>query len=219
MCGGYRHPLPLPDTDAGLSMKAAQINRDWVGETVAIFASGPSMSPAIAEAVRGTCRTIAINNQSFDCAPWADVIWGSDRKWWVQYFDQVKDLPGRKIMVKQGQELDGVEFLEIGGSPYDERPGYISTGGNSGYAALCFAARAGATRINLYGYDMREVHGKARRFEYPKSMNAKPRFRHWLANFDRLAPELKRRGVDVVNCAHGSALRCFRFEQQSKAVA
>lgn len=193
------------------------MSRIWEGERVAIFASGPSMSLKIAVSVRGTCKTIAINNQALDCAPWADVIWASDRKWWVKYWDQVKDLPARKLMILQGQPLDGVETLLSGGSPYDERPQYITTGGNSGYAAICFAAKLGAKQIDLYGYDMRVVTGKYRRFDYPTGFNTTPRFNVWLKRFAQLAPELQRRGVNVSNCTPGSHLRCFPFEQRMVA--
>lgn len=200
-------------------MSLARITREWEGETVAIFASGPSMCVEDAEAVRGTCRTIAINNQSFDCAPWADVIWGSDYKWWREYWARIESLPGRKLTVRQGEVHRGVDHLEISHAVFDDRPEYLSCGGNSGYAALCLAAKLGASRMLLYGFDMRKVNGRARRFDYPPDLNANGRYQHWAANFDRLAPQLKARHVSVINCTPGSALRCFPFEQQEVCCA
>lgn len=198
-------------------MSAAIIKPEWKGETVAIFASGPSMSPEIAESVRETdVRVIAINNQAIDCAPWADVIWGSDFKWWNQHYADVKDNPGRKLHILQGQAHPGVETLLLSTQPYDERPTHISGGLNSGYAALCLAAKLGAARIMLYGYDMRAVNGKFRRFDYHQNLNSKPRFAQWILQYEKLAPELmNKRGIDVINCTPGSALRCFPFSAQA----
>lgn len=192
------------------------ITRDWEGQTCAIFASGPSMRTELAEECRAL-KCIAINNQSFDCAPWAEVIYGSDLKWWREYWPRVKDLPGRKVSLMLGGLMDGVEYLRSSREVFDERPNWLSNGGNSGYAALCLAAKLGAARVLLFGYDMRERNGRARRHDYPPRLNSKPRFNHWVPNFEKLAPELRKRGVEVINCTPGSALTCFPFRAESKA--
>lgn len=193
-----------------------EIQREWQGQTAAVFASGPSMTREQAESCR-TLRCIAVNNQSFDCAPWADFIFGADRKWWIEYLPRVRDLPGRKLSVQIGQALTGVEYLQPSKLVFDDRPGYISTGGNSGYAALCLAVKLGASRVLLFGFDMREINGRPRRHEYPSNLNSKPRFNHWLPRFKELAPELAKRGVEVINCTPGSALRCFPLQALDKA--
>lgn len=190
---------------------AIAIRRDWEGQTVAIFASGPSMSAAIAEQNRD-CRSIAINNQAMDCAPWADIIYGSDLKWWLHYWPVVSKLPGRKLSVEIGKPLHGIEYLRPSSHVYDERPNYLSTGANSGYAALCLAAKLGAARVLLFGYDMGPRNGRFRRHDYPARLNSRPRFADWLPRFARLAPVLKQRGVDVINCTPGSSLTCFPFQ-------
>jgi len=189
---------------------AVSIRRDWEGQTVAIFASGPSMSVAIAEQCR-QLRTIAINNQAIDCAPWADIIYGSDLKWWRHYLPAVTHLPGRKISLEIGQPIGGVEYLRPSTEVFDDRPCYLSTGANSGYAALCLAAKLGASRIFLHGYDMGSRDGRMRRHDYPAALNSKPRFADWIPRFRLLAPVLARRGIEVVNCTPASALTCFPF--------
>lgn len=186
------------------------ITPEWAGQTVAIFASGPSMNAALAEQCRGL-RTIAINNQSFDCVPWADVIYGSDVKWWRHYLSVVSTLPGRKISLEYGLPINGVEYLRPSSKVFDDRPEYLSTGANSGYAALCLAVKLGAVRVLLYGYDMGPRNGRMRRHDYPANLASAPRFKEWIPRFRTLAPELKARGVDVVNCTPGSAISCFRF--------
>lgn len=190
---------------------AISIRREWEGQTVAIFASGPSMSSAVADRCR-EFRTIAINNQAIDCAPWADIIYGSDLKWWKHYWPVVAKLPGRKLSVEIGKPLHGVEYLRPSSQVFDERPSYLSTGANSGYAALCLGVKLGASRIFLFGYDMGPRNGRFRRHDYPANLNSRPRFADWLPRYARLAPVLKSRGVDVVNCTPGSSLACFPFQ-------
>ena len=198
--------------------KLVEISREWEGQTAAIFASGPSMTREQAESCRGL-RCIAVNNQSFDCAPWADILWSTDRKWWLQYLARVRELPSRKLSVQIGLAGEGVEYLLPSKKPFDDRPGYISTGGNSGYAALCLAAKLGAARVLLYGFDMRKVGERSRRHDYPPNLNSAPRFHYWLPRFQELAPELTKRGVEVINCTPGSALRCFPMQQKAQRVA
>lgn len=195
-------------------MNPVAINREWEGQTAAVFASGPSMSAALAEQCR-ELRTIAINNQAIDCAPWADVIYGSDAKWWRHYMPAVSGLPGRKISVEIGQPIRGIEYLRPSSRIFDDRPCYLSTGANSGYAALCLACKLGAKRVLLYGFDMGPRNGRMRRHDYPAHLNSRPRFADWIPRFQSLAPQLSRRGVEVINCTPGSALSCFPFQPQA----
>lgn len=192
------------------------ITRDWEGATVAIFASGPSMTTSIADQCR-QWRTIAINNQAIDCAPWADIIYGSDLKWWRTYLSTVAKFPGRKISLEIGKPIPGIEYLRPSSQVFDERPCYLSTGANSGYAAICLAAKLGAKRILLHGYDMGPRNGRVRRHDYPASLNSKPRFADWIPRFRLLAPVLERRGVEVVNCTPDSALTCFTFSPELRS--
>lgn len=190
------------------------IKREWEGQTAAIFASGPSMSSALADQCR-ELRTIAVNNQAIDCAPWADIIYGSDAKWWRHYMPKVSALPGRKISVEIGLPIHGVDYLRPSSQIFDERPGFLSTGANSGYAALCLAAKLGAKRVLLYGYDMGPRHGRMRRHDYPANLNSRPRFADWIPRFQALAPYLSSREVEVINCTPGSALTCFPFQHDA----
>jgi hypothetical protein len=189
------------------------ITREWSGETVAVLASGAGMTRDIADAVRDRCRVIAVNNQGLDLAPWADVLYAADAKWWEHYWEQASRFAGQKFTIRQ--TLRRAEVFSLEQSPervFDSRPTHLASGGNSGYQALHLAVHFGASRVLLCGFDMRDVDGRRRRHDdYPKPLDTAGRFTHWLAAFDRLAPVLRTRGVDVVNCTPGSALRCFRF--------
>jgi hypothetical protein len=101
---------------------------------------------------------------------------------------------------------------------FDERPNHLSTGANSGYAALCLAAKLGAARVLLHGYDMGPRRGRFRRHDYPANLNSRPRYADWLPRFARLAPILKSRGVDVINCTPGSSLTCFPLQAAAASI-
>lgn len=194
---------------------------EWQGETVAILASGPSMSFSVAAHLRGRCRVIAVNNQGIPTregdvlhqplAPWADVLYAADAKWWHAYRDAALAFRGRKVTIRHVLPFDEVLSLELSNQqPFDERPTHLTSGGNSGYQALCLAVHFGAARVLLCGYDMQDVGGKKHWFgDHAGPLNTPPRYKHWIANFARLAPVLKARGVDVINCTPNSALTCF----------
>lgn len=206
------------------------VPRDWEGETVAVLASGPSMSAAVADTVRGRCRVIAINNQAIPTlrdgvmvaalAPWADMLYAADTKWWMHYAAAARAFAGLKLTVRTVLPFDDVHSLELSTSPpYDARPTHVVSGGNSGYQAVHVAAQRGAARILLCGFDMRDVRGKKHWFgDHPGKLNTPQRYTVWHHNFSDLGAELKRRGVEVLNCTPGSALTAFHHVTLQEAL-
>jgi hypothetical protein len=56
------------------------VPREWPGETVFVIGGGPSLLGQDLEALRGR-RTIVINSSVF-AAPWADILFFGDQRWW-----------------------------------------------------------------------------------------------------------------------------------------
>ena len=186
----------------------------WKGETCAVLAAGPSMNRETCERLKGRCRVIAVNNTGIPTAgqpamaPWADVLFASDAKWWNTYRGEAMKFAGIKIGGAQVPRWDGLHRLSFSGrAPFDERPTHVVTGSNSGDRAVHIAAQFGATRILLFGFDMKEV-GKQRHYfgNHPAPLNHRGRFHIWIKHMRMLAAALERRGVEVVNCTPGSAL-------------
>ena len=193
----------------------------WEGQTVAILASGPSLTREMAELVKGKVKCIAVNNQGIPThynnvlepalAPWADVLYAADAKWWNCYKDRALAFQGFKVTLKGAVPFK--EVLALQQSPhrvFDERPTHIVSGGNSGYQALHLAVHFGAKQIWLCGYDM--VSADKRRHNHdnhPPRLNSRPNFATWLACFAKLAPVLAQKGIRVVNCNPKSAIRVF----------
>jgi PKD repeat protein len=160
-------------------------------ETWAILASGPSMSAEVAESVR-RLKTIAVSN-TFELAPWADVLVSNDKAWWVNNPDAMK-FEGEKVCGLVIEPPDGVRKF----------PGATS-GSNSGLLALKVAINKGAKRILLLGFDMRGGHffGK---HQAPLRNPDQKRFEAFKKQFaDVVIPA----GVEVINCTPGSALTRF----------
>jgi hypothetical protein len=194
----------------------------WVGEHVAILASGPSMSQSIAdEVMRSAVRTIAINT-TYELAPWADMLYAADGQWWERHAKKAKSFPGMKVTIAPNFQPDLLCLQNGGQHGFEDDPGKIKVGGNSGYQAICIAVLAGAKKISLYGFDMRSVknvhhwHGV---HPSPLRNHGESMYEKWLKAFSTLAPELKKRGVEVVNCTPGSALKCFPFQEPQRMAA
>jgi hypothetical protein len=200
------------------------VEPEWQGETAAILASGPSLTREQCEAVRGRCRVIAVNNQGIDTdcdgvrvpamAPWADILFAADAKWWRCYHERALKFAGRKVTIRTTLPWPEVYSLTpaFERTSYDPRPGYIVTGGNSGYMAVHLAVQLGARRILLLGFDMKSgANGRRHWFgSHPGKLNSKGSYATWRSAFEKFARVLDHMQVEVVNCTPGTALRCFK---------
>lgn len=85
----------------------------------------------------------------------------------------------------------------------------ITNGRNSGFQALQVAVWLGAKRILLLGFDMKAKDGRVHwHDEHPVATPGNV-FGSMIECFVGIAPELKQRGIEVINCTPDSALRCF----------
>lgn len=189
----------------------------WSGPC-AILASGESMSHVVADTVRRSgVRAIAINT-TFRLALWADLLYAADREWWETYHGETAEFAGLKVGC-QPTRFDDVQYIkESGKDGFDENPAAIRTGGNGGYAGLHIAAQARANPILLCGFDMRGGNWHGRHPAPLRNVNDEG-FPRWIERFRMLAPELKRRGIEVLNCTPDSALPWFPMVELEDALA
>lgn len=201
--------------------------REWEGETCAVLGSGPSMSPAIAESVRGRCRVIAVNNCGIPTvdargirheavAPCADILYAADAKWWNVNARDAQAFAGVKATIRPNglsnftPAIDGVRVLGWGGPRgFDDRVDFLRSGFNSGYQAMHLAAHLGVKRVLLLGFDMHAHRGEHWHGDHSWRPGFASPYPLFIESFAFGAPEFARRGVDVINCTPGSALDCF----------
>jgi hypothetical protein len=200
------------------------VEPEWVGETAVIIASGPSLTRAQVDFAKGKCRAIAVNNSGIDTecdgvlvpamAPWADVLYAADAKWWRCYHERAMKFAGRKVTIKPTLPWPDLYCLEqsLEHASFDPRPTHLVSGGNSGYQAIHLAVHFGVKRILLLGFDMRDGRNRRRHWfgSHPGKLNSRGNYSGWIRAMEKFAKVLSARKVEVINCTPDTALRCFR---------
>lgn len=148
-------------------------------------------------------------------APWADVLYAADSRWWDSYKKDVADFAGMKV----GPDLPALAAYKIlRVKLHDEEspaaiaislePGVIARGGNSGFQALNLAIQFGTKRILLFGFDLTGEHWHGKHPEPLK--NPRPQtLDKWCARLDAQAPRLAAIGVEVINVSNISKLTAY----------
>jgi hypothetical protein len=193
-------------------MNLETLSPRWRAEPLVIVAAtGPSLTPEIAEQCRGH-RTIAVSD-AYRLMPWADVLYSCDLKWW-RLHDGCKAFQGERWSThdsgnndkREAVRLYGVRVVE--GQPGDKfstNPALIHYGNNSGFQAVNFAILSGARRIVMVGFDM-----KGRHFfgDHPKPLRNPSSYNSFMKAFATAATAMPA-GVQIINATRGSALTCF----------
>lgn len=200
----------------------------WPDETVAVIGGGPSLTQQQVDACRGKCRVIAIND-ALRLAPWADIHYFCDQKWWewhhekdwYQAFHGLRVTLENETLVAREPALKSLRnWNNHNGSREmpvvsDNASGVI-TGANSGYQCVNLGMHLGARRIVLLGIDMRNItvdgQEKDHWFGRHPVPNAQSIYHQMILEYRKLPVELAKRDVEVINCSPGSALDCFRME-------
>ncbi len=202
-------------------MRYWTVPKFWVGRTVAVMASGPSMSPEIADKVTHLPR-VTVNDTIF-LAPDAEIIYAGDAHWWnatpaAMNFRGIKATIEAVPCIRPGVPETVRILANTGRDGYEPQPWGLRTHANSGAQAVQIAAHAGAARILLLGFDMQGGHWHEPHPAEWGDPNPK-RFARWIERFRVLAAELASRGVDVINCTPGSALDSCRFMSLDDALS
>lgn len=188
--------------------------------TVCIIASGPSVNAEDAGCCRGW-PTIAVND-AWRLAPFAQVLYACDGEWWRVHHGEVRQGFSGELWTQDfpAAKRHGLQHVRgVCGEGLGRRPGVIHWGRSSGYQAINLAWQWGARRLVLLGFDCRPQGGQKHFFgnHKPPLSNNQP-FDQWLQLFARLALDLKREGVEVINASPVSALTCWRHLPVRKAL-
>jgi hypothetical protein len=170
-------------------VSAWQVPPLWSGRTVAILASGPSMTQAAADAVRAAGVAAIAINSTLRLAPWADMLYAADPEWWGHASNRdALAFPGLRVSCSA---VRGVHQLR-----------------NSGYQGLHIAIHGGAARVLLLGFDMSGCHWHG---PHPAGfkVTSSETYARWVTRFPALGKVARARGIEIVNCTPGSALQCF----------
>ncbi len=216
----------------------------WFGATCVLIGSGPSLTiQQTSQVYVQRCERrdagdfkVAVVNNSLLAAPWADMLYAGDLRWWehaAAQFPQALTRFEGAYMVTQDSRVPlrwtSVRCLEPtvnddDGSRlgYDPRPGCVRNGPNSGYQALHVLVQLGVRRVILLGFDCRATpatpesldghhwHGRRVHPTGRRMDYGSEQYGYWKDGFAALKEPLEARGVDVVNCSPGTALDVWR---------
>lgn len=177
----------------------------WPGGTVACLGGGPSLTKADVEYVRTRVDGVIAINDAYKIAPWADVLYGCDAKWWY-WHKGVTSFTGLRVALDPAakRHADIIVLQKTGETGLELEPTGLRAGRNSGYQAINLAVHLGAKRIILLGYDMRGGHWFG---SHPDGSG--PPFAICLQRFATIVGPLAEAGVQVINCSRRTALVCF----------
>ena len=204
----------------------------WPGVTIVCIGGGPSLTPAQVEACRNRMqgeskvRVIAIND-AYRLAEFADVLYFCDDKWWQWHNKKLTAWRGLIVRMAGGHHDFGDPRIKVlrnndTAGLCEFRDG-LNTGRNSGYQAINLAVHLGAKKIVLLGYDMKGgpvENGRIKTHwfgDHPGNTSPSV-YSQMLPWFETLIAPLARRGVEVLNCTPGSAIRCFAKRRLDEAL-
>jgi len=181
--------------------------RWWVGETVFVLASGPSVNSLDLSLLSGR-RVIAVKS-SWITYPAADVLFFADGRWWRDTALRPKAFDG--LIVSSAKEISDprVKLMhKVPPSELSDRPDTVALARTSTTGAINLAVHFGASRIVLLGVDgkiapdgTRHCHGRT----WPWSLKAGC-FDQQAAEYRQVAPSASRLGVEIINANPDSAI-------------
>ncbi len=119
----------------------ASISKNEKWDTAVVIGSGPSLSRDQIVKIHDSCAHVIAINDNYRLAPWADVLFASDIKWWLYHKDKIPSdmecwtIEGIGSHFKKRYNhpvLNEVQFTR----DYDIYDDKVHHGGNSGYIAL-----------------------------------------------------------------------------------
>lgn len=179
---------------------------------MACIGTGPSLSPEQMIAIRDSgARVIAINDAGvpgrlpFSAGLWCDMWYAADLKFWRYYADRVVLSSAMKVAAQIEAVKLGLADLFLNTRSGLTGVGHARSGGHSGFQAVQIALNAGASIVELHGYDCRVVRETNYFGDKPKEISMKSPYTIWVAAYRTLDRSR------IVNCTPGSAIDAFEF--------
>lgn len=158
---------------------------------------------------------MVVVNDCWQKAPWAEVLYACDTRWWAQKRPGDAQFPGLRV-TQDALAAARYGAIKVAGHPdagLCRTPWEINLGLNSGFQALNLAYHFGVKKMVLLGFDMGpSATGRTHWFgDHPPGLQVPSPYGEFIKRFGPLAQDLKAVGVDVVNCSAKTALTCFRL--------
>lgn len=190
--------------------------------TVVCLGGGPSLTVEDVAAVRDQVDLVIAINDAHRLAPWAEVLYSSDQRWW-EHYKGVPTFSGLKFGIHPLVARDDWNVTVLGNSGdagIEPDPTALKNGRNSGAAAINLAVHLGATRVLLLGYDLGHRDGSPSHWfgEHPPVLRSRSPYATFIEMFRLLVTPLEQLGVTVINCSRQTALECFPRQSLHEAL-
>lgn len=147
-------------------------------------------------------------------APWADMLYICDPKFWDTYPDALK-FEGLKVcqdanFCKRHPDVEHIELRPV--LEFVDEPDVVGSGKNGGFQAFnLVTVNCGVKKVLLLGFDMHQNGRTHFHGPHPKPLGNPfdHTFRLWIQAFKDARPKIEKMNIEVVNCTPGSALDCF----------
>jgi hypothetical protein len=195
---------------------------DWSNDICVVVASGPSAKGVDLEPYKDKAKFVVVNN-SYQLAPWADVLFAADGRWWNN-MKGARDFAGMKVTLdvnaSRDFSLNLVRLAKREPCISMDKPGFIGLGGNSGFYALNLALQFGTKKVILVGFDMTLKNGVHWHGPHGKALTNPVEYRavKWRKMLDEQAKKLRQMGVEVINASETSALVAYPKMKLSEAM-
>lgn len=201
-------------------MKRYTAKRDWVGCTVAIVASGPSVNSFNFERIAGL-KTIAVKD-GYQKVPHADVLMIGDHR----YARRTPDLSGYLgplILYTDPKPLphelrdERVRFIpKVPGAGLSANPNELRGTFTTTALAINLAVLRGSRRILLVGVDAKAGPNNERHFTGALNEEWHDRYKRQQWGLGRQPRDLKKLGCKVYNLNPDSALKEYPYLEEGR---
>lgn len=170
----------------------------WEGRKVAVLASGPSLIRGDALLVRNSGFITIVVNNAWEVAPWYDVLYAGDTRWWKVYGDTVEGNGKRVSRSSYAHKRYGAKVART----------HLGPDYNSGELAIEYACLKKPKLIVLLGFDCSIANGLHFHGPHQRTPNPnKSRCLRWKEQFERIPKKYP--DAPIVNCSRYTELDCF----------
>jgi len=194
------------------------------GRTVVCMASGPSLTQQQVDMVKAAGLPTLVCNDSYRIAPFADLVYFADSKWWKWHKDKPewKTFAGEKCTIHSSAfQVDDPQvhvLKNLGHEGLSADSGGIVTGSHSGYQLVNIATLTQPARVVLLGYDCSRVNGKKHWFgDHPDG--TEPPYEAIRKRYNTMASAAERLKIEILNATPGSKIESFPMVELAGALA
>lgn len=189
-----------------------QIPIIWPGATAYVVGGGPSLRDLNWSALRGR-RVVGSNNAMFEHSDVVDFGVFGDVPFWNKYTERI--LGSRSIIVTNVERPsaanlpDAIQRVRRKTHEWSRGQRALCWLGNTGALAVNLAARLGAKRVVLLGFDMcRDAHANSNWYDGNRKPPTETHFNRFRGTFPIVVEGCREEGVELVNANEQSTLGC-----------